>query len=157
MIIIIKIQVQTAKKKLNKLKGKNMENVEYIVMIMIFIILLAIWRLQLIKKNMVIYNKLLNTRLDVLNKLEYKQGEQYKRVLEGISMSSLSNEILTELKLLREIAIRDFNVSPNSLKSNPKLEATEEPFVKEFIKIHCGIKEVENYKIHIKEMNHLDK
>lgn len=134
-----------------------MENGQYIVMIMIFIILLVIWRLQLLKKNMVIYKKLLDARIDVFNKLEYKQGEQYKRVLDGISTSSLANEILTELKLLREIAIRDFKVSPNSLKPNPKLEATEEVFVKEFIKIHCGIKEVENYEIHIKEMNHLDK
>jgi len=133
------------------------ENVQYIAMIMIFIILLVIGRLQLLKKNMVIYNKLLDSRIDVFNKLEYKEGEQYKRVLEGISKFSLSNEILTELKLLREIAIKDFKVSPNSLKPNPKLEATEEVFVKEFIKIHCGIEEVENYEIHIKEMNQLDK
>jgi len=106
---------------------------------------------------MVIYNKLLDSRIDVFNKLEYKQGEQYKKVLEGISTFSLANEILTELKLLRKIAIKDFNVSPSSLKPNPKLEATEEVFVKEFIKIHCGIEEVENYEIHIKEMNQLDK
>jgi len=133
------------------------ENTQVIAMVMLFIILLVIWRLQLLKKNMVIYNELLDARIDVFNKLEYKEGEQYKRVLEGISTSGLSNEILTELKLLREIAIRDFKVSPKSLKPNPKLEATEEVFVKEFIKIHCGIKEVENYEIHIKEMNQLDK
>ena len=134
-----------------------MESVQIIAMIMIFIILLVIWRLQLLKKNMVIYNKLLETRIDVFNKVEYKQGEQYKSVLEGISKFGLPNEILTELKLLREIAIRDFKVSPNSLKPNPKLETTEEKFVKEFIKIHCGIEEVENYKIHIKEIKHIDK
>jgi len=133
------------------------ENGQYIVMIIIFIILLAILILQLRKKNMIIYSRLLDKRIDVFNKLEYKEGEQYKKVLEGISKFGLSNEILTELKLLREIAIKDFKVSPNSLKPNPKLEATEEVFVKEFIKIHCGIKEVENYEIHIKEMNHLDK
>lgn len=134
-----------------------MESVQIIAMIMIFIILLVIWRLQLLKKNMVIYNKLLETRIDVFNKVEYKQGEQYKSVLEGISKFGLPNEILTELKLLREIAIRDFKVSPNSLKPNPKLETTEEKFVKEFIKIHCGIEEVENYEIHIKEIKHIDK
>jgi len=133
------------------------ESVQIIAMIMIFIILLVIWRLQLLKKNMVIYNKLLETRIDVFNKVEYKQGEQYKSVLEGISKFGLPNEILTELKLLREIAIRDFKVSPNSLKPNPKLETTEEKFVKEFIKIHCGIEEVENYEIHIKEIKHIDK
>ena len=134
-----------------------MENTQIIAMIMIFIVLLIILRLQFLKRNMIIYSKLLETRIDVFNKLEYKQGEQYKRVLEGINTFGLSNEILTELKLLREIAIRDFKVSPKSLKPNPKLEATEEVFVKEFIKIHCGIEEVENYKIHIKEMNLLDK
>lgn len=134
-----------------------MEYTQIIAMVMIFIILLVIWRLQVLKKNMVIYGELLDARLDVFNKSEYKEGEQYKRVLDGINTSSLSNEILTELKLLREIAIRDFKVSPKALKPNPKREATEEVFVKEFIKIHCGIEEVENYDIHIKEMNNLDK
>ena len=134
-----------------------MENGQYIVLIIIFIILLAILVLQLRKKNMIIYGRLLDKRIDVFNKSEYKEGEQYKRVLEGISKFGLSNEILTELKLLREIAIKDFKVSPNSLKPNPKLEATEEVFVKEFIKIHSGTEEVENYETHIKEMNHLDK
>ena len=134
-----------------------MEYTQIIAMVMIFIILLVIWRLQVLKKNMVIYGELLDARLDVFNKSEYKEGEQYKRVLDGINTSSLSNEILTELKLLREIAIRDFKVSPKALKPNPKREATEEVFVKEFIKIHCGIEEVENYGTYIKEMNSLDK